>query len=194
MALVAWNRYALVLAAACPCLGYSSASFAEDASTSAPVAQTSAAPSPPSEDLPRVMPYRPNDPIPPGYEVRLRMRKEFVIGGAVAAGLFYGASVFYGVQNLDSPEAPYGLMFLPVFGPFIVAATGNFVVTENVFGGTNSPRAFPIVLGLTQTAGVGVLLFGLFSGGKALVRKDASNVSRPEFLVGPGSLGMNIAF
>lgn len=194
MAMVAWNPYALALVSACAYLGYSSVSLAENAPDPSPSASASGGASTPTEDLPRVIPYRPNEPIPPGYEVRQRMRKEFVIGGAIGAGLFYGASVFYGVRELDSPNAPYGLMFLPVFGPFIVAATGDFVNTKNVFGGTNSPRAFPIFLGVTQTAGVGVLLFGLFAGGKALVRKDASNIQRPELLVGPSSVGMKLAF
>ena len=118
------------------------------------------------------------------------MRKGLVISGAIIFGFFYLTSAYVGVNKIDSDRAPYGAMLVPVIGPFIVAGAGNFSSSGGIF----SESGFLILDGLIQAGGGAMLLAGIFSKKKVLVRQDAAQVVKPEVIVGPGSLGMKLTF
>ncbi len=106
------------------------------------------------------------EPIPPGYHPVERLRKGFIIGGAVTFGSLYLISLFVAAGGADSTDPgqsnPEAAMWIPVVGPFIQmartdSATGNLVLAID---------------GLAQTAGVAMLAYGIFSPAKVLIRND----------------------
>lgn len=105
-----------------------------------------------------------------------------MISGSIIFGLFYLGSVVIGADKIDSTSAPYGALFVPVLGPLIVAAN-----RENDSGGY-------LFNGLVQAGSGIMLLAGIFSKKKVLVREDVAQVMRPEVFVGPGSVGMKLTF
>jgi len=112
-------------------------------------------------------------------------------------GIFYLGSVINGFQYLDSTNAPYGAMFIPVFGPLIVAAQGNFhSITPGFINFDIGPITTALYLSdfIAQAGGVTMLVAGLASKKKILLREDLAQVVRPEVFVGPGSVRLKLTF
>ncbi len=144
---------------------------------------------------PEILPYKDNEPIPQGYNVQERSRKGLAIAGGAVFGVFYLMSVGIGAQSLKYDEAPYGAFFVPVLGPFIVAAAGDFGGSDSLGSFVNTVTVGSFVLiGLAQTAGAAMLLTGILQKKKVLVRNDIAKVVQPEFFVGPRSVGMKFSF
>jgi hypothetical protein len=147
------------------------------------------------DERPMVLPYKENEPIPFGYRVQERPRTGLIIAGSIVFSVFYVVSAATGAQSLGYDEAPYGAMFVPVLGPFIVAAAGDF-------GGSGSSGEFVesfatasfALIGLMQAGGAAMLFGGIFAKKKVLARQDAARVVRPDVFVGPGSIGMKLTF
>jgi hypothetical protein len=144
---------------------------------------------------PETLPFNENEPIPPGYKVEEHMRRGLVIAGGVVFGVFYVGSAMIGAQSISYDEAPYGAMFVPVLGPFIVGAAGDFgdSSTSGNFVSAVATGSF-VLMGLGQAAGAAMLLSGIFAKKKVLVRQDVAHVMRPDVFIGPGSIGMKLAF
>lgn len=137
---------------------------------------------------PEVMNYEESQPIPPGYKPEERIRKGLVVGGAVTFGVVYFFTAVGAAYNLDSSRAPYGALFVPVAGPFIVAGAGNF-------SGVGELGRFGLILdGFVQAGGAAMLLAGIFAKKKVLVRQDVAHVVEPEIMIGPGSAGLKLTF
>jgi hypothetical protein len=134
---------------------------------------------------PETLPYPADDngTIPSGYKPVEKIRKGFVIAGSIVFGVFYLGPVYLAALSSISDNVPYGALFVPVIGPFIVAGTAD------------SSSAYLYVFdGLIQAGGGAMLLAGLFAKKKVLVRDDLAQGIRPEFFVGPRSIGMKVTF
>ncbi len=121
------------------------------------------------------------------------MRKGMVVTGAVLFGVFYLGSILIGAGDIDSERAPYGALFVPVIGPFIVAGAGNFGSNVSIDPLSSSQTAY-IFDGLIQTGGAALLLFGIFAKKKVFMREDVTATLKPDFFVGPRSVGMKMHF
>ena len=142
---------------------------------------------PPGEAPPEmkpVMPYK-GGVIPPGYVLEERMRKGLVIAGSIVFGTFYLFTVA-GATAAESSQAPWGALYVPVLGPFIVAAAGDFR------GDSQIVRPLFVLDGIIQAGGAAMLIAGIVAKQKVLVREDLA--ARTELLVGPGSVGMKMSF
>ncbi len=111
-----------------------------------------------------------------------RVRNGLVITGSIFFGLSYFVSLLLTVDKFDSNRAPYGALIVPVLGPLIVA--GNIDQNEGLY----------VFDSLVQAGGAAMVLAGIFAKKKVFVRQDIVHVVRPEFLVGPGSIGMKLTF
>ena len=126
------------------------------------------APAPPDGPK-RITEFDPNAPVPYGYTKVTRTRKGFVIGGAVTFGVTYGISALVAAANDDlrrsnpsSSTEDLSDLWLPVVGPFLQLGR-----TES-----SSGRLFLVQVGIAQTAGAIMLLYGLTTPRTMLIRND----------------------
>lgn len=130
--------------------------------------------------------YKEGSATPPGYHPAKRIRRGPVIAGSLVLGIPYLYSVFIAFSFMRDTDAPYGSLMLPIVGPFVVAGAGNF---------SNSVAPSVLVMdGLLQAGGAAMLLAGIFDKEKLYRRDDVVKVMKPEVLIGPGSIGMKLAF
>lgn len=130
------------------------------------------------------MPY--NGFIPMGYHKVERSRKGLVIAGAATFGGLYGITL---LGALSGPSNGYSLA-IPVIGPFTLIETSSGGSWSGLYAIAN---AFLVLDGLGQAAGVIMFAAGLSSKKTVLVRNDVT-AFEPEFMVGPGSVGMRMKF
>lgn len=110
-----------------------------------------------------------------------------VIAGSVILGTFYLFTISATIKDFDSSRAPYPALLVPVLGPFIVGATGNF--------SQSGTEILYFANGFVQAGSAAMLLAGIFAKKKILVREDLlKEAYQPQLLVGPGSVGMKMAF
>ncbi len=112
------------------------------------------------------------------------MRKSLVIAGAVTLGSLYLTSGLAGAIATDAGAPSGKTLFVPVFGPFIMAgmagsATGGFLL---------------VVDGLGQAAAVTMLAIGLAMPKTVLVRSDVARVeiTPVPMTFGPSSAGFGL--
>jgi hypothetical protein len=138
---------------------------------------------------PRMIDYEEGDTIPPGYRTGTRIRKGLVIGGSVMLGAGYLLSAMVAgigqlASNIESGNKDFGPVLIPVVGPFIGIGT-----THASAGG-----AFGLAfLGVTQTAGLGMLIGGIAAPKTVLIRNEVGGVKftvSPQ--IGATSAGMGI--
>jgi hypothetical protein len=126
-------------------------------------------------------------PVPYGYTKVTRRRKGLIIGGAATLGATYGVTAFTGMLaiafrpiNRSAPDpTPF---FIPVVGPFVAIAqskdsTGDFGL---------------VAIGLGQTAGAIMLVYGLTHSREVLVRNDQLAITSIAPLVAPGASGLSV--
>ncbi len=139
---------------------------------------------------PKVIDYEEGDTIPPGYRTGTRVRKGLVIGGSVMLGVGYLLSIItagFGQLANDIGSAgtkDFGPLLIPVAGPWIGMGTTH-PSTGGVFG-----LAF---LGVTQAAGLGMLIGGIAAPKTVLVRNEVLGMRvtvAPQ--LGASSAGMGV--
>jgi len=115
------------------------------------------------------------DPIPPGYHPTTRIKKGFVIAGAVTFGTTYLITAF-GASIADAASSnSASALFVPIAGPFIqMGQCGN--------GGCGAVGDFWLGFdGVVQAAGLAMFIYGLASPTTVLVRNDlGSNEMKPK--------------
>ncbi len=126
------------------------------------------APIPPG---PEEMDYVEGTPIPYGYTRVEKTRKGLVIGGAITLGVVYGFSAAFGaigedLRNANETRTNTASMWIPVAGPFLQmketsSSTGKLLLFH---------------VGLAQTAGALMLVYGLTTPRTLLVRNDQLSV------------------
>ncbi len=130
-------------------------------------------------------------PVPYGYTKVSRKRKGLIIGGAVTLGVTYlttavvatafvvGGFVLFPV---GSDSTKYTRLYLPVVGPFL--AIGQFDRPRDQF--------YLAVSGLGQTAGALMLVYGIASPRRMLVRNDRLIVTSVAPMIAPGATGLSV--
>lgn len=154
----------------------------------APPGTAPGAPPPPATPPPpSIIAYEDGDPIPEGYRLDSRARMNLVGTGI---GLFIP---FYVISTLSAAIAEaggnsnYWPMYVPTIGPLITISTAKPDNNFEVF-----------MLGLdavAQTAGIGLIIWGMASREKRLIRVAGETPSltiAPAYL-GRGSFGLGIS-
>jgi hypothetical protein len=127
--------------------------------------------------------WKPGNPIPPGYHPVERVRKGLIIAGAVSLGASYllsalGATVAGGSGSpctsgfaslwcgggspRNARNEDVAALYIPVLGPF-----WQMTVTTDAGG-----NVLNFIDGAAQSAGLAMLIIGLASPRKELVRND----------------------
>jgi hypothetical protein len=139
----------------------------------------------PAPSGPDEMAYHEGNPIPYGYSKVEKKRKGLIIGGAVTLGATYIVSSMIGAIGEDlrrsgSTETDMSAMFVPVVGPYFQAAR-----TESFVG-----KFWLTGLGLGQTAGAIMLIYGLTNTRTLLVRNDQLSIAP---MHADGATGMTVS-
>ncbi len=126
---------------------------------------------PPMEEPPEEMNYVEGQPIPYGYTRVEKARKGLVIAGAVTFGVVYGFSAAFGaigedLRNANETRTNTSSMWIPIAGPFLQMKDTS----------TSTGKLFFFNVGLAQTAGALMLVYGLTSPRTLLVRNDQLSV------------------
>jgi hypothetical protein len=111
------------------------------------------------------------DPIPPGYHPATRVRKGFVIGGAITFGVMYlftalGATVADATcDGFSGSGSCANALFVPVVGPFIQMGqcSGSNCGLGDFWLGFD---------GVVQGLGLAMFIYGLAAPSTVLVRND----------------------
>ena len=132
----------------------------------------------------RITQFDPNAPAPEGYTKVSQKRKGLIIGGAVTFGVTYGISLFVAainedVRSSDSSAEDLSSLAIPVAGPFLQLAK-----TDASIG-----RLSLIQLGLAQTLGAAMLIYGLTNPKTVLLRNDLVTMSVSP-MIGNGASGL----
>jgi hypothetical protein len=107
--------------------------------------------------------WQEGQPVPSGYHPVQRVRKGFIIAGAVTLGTMYlltafGAAIAHDANQNGSADA----LFIPVAGPFLQMSQTSYTTGQFL----------NIVDGLAQTGGLVMLVYGLSSPSTILIRND----------------------
>jgi hypothetical protein len=147
-----------------------------------------------TQQLPGALIYAPeeitefdnNAPVPYGYTKVVRARKGLIIGGGVTLGAAYLTTVLTGalaaaLGTLTGSRMDAGPAFVPVLGPFLEMG-------QDHSGGQRAWAA----LGLAQTAGAIMLVYGLNNRRTILVRNDQLSATSIAPLIAPGASGLSV--
>lgn len=146
------------------------------------------------------LPYRDGKPIPPGYSVDTVPLKGMIAGGAsLAAGLHLVSMIAAVALDAEADEVivdeqggtrtdpefsdRYTPLFIPLVGPFIA------VKTSDSFG---TGRAILIMNGVGQVTGAALMIAGLVTTKKELVRDDAPISFNVAPMVADGGGGISL--
>jgi hypothetical protein len=175
---------------------------ADDTSPPPPPAAPSSYPLPPSQppppppreyyerdyDRPRpplvISDWPDEEPPPRGYHRSTRLRRGPIIAGSVLFGVAYITTVLAAAGLEDSGDSSYGWLYLPAIGPFI----------ELTNSGTATASTFLVLDGLTQSAGLALLVWGITSPAPVLVRNeiDTLRVTPVPLVFGRGGSGVGL--
>jgi hypothetical protein len=131
-------------------------------------------------------------PVPPGYHPATRRRVAPIVGGSVLLGATYVLSVFASLAtDVVNSNADLGVpggknnhaLLVPVVGPFWDA-------TESW---TDRQKAFLVIDGLAQSAGLALLIYGLVSPKPVLVRDQPGLVMIAPLVLGRDAGGVGLA-
>jgi hypothetical protein len=137
---------------------------------------------------PATLAYSEGDPVPPGYELKMRPVRSLVLAGAITFGTVYLVSALAGA-SLVAADSNNNLGFAPMFAPFV----GPFVTigTQHASG---AGALWLVLDGLGQIAGATMLIYGLVNHEQILKRTPYARITHPEVLVGPGSTALRWQF
>lgn len=132
---------------------------------------------------PATLPYRKDEPIPPGYRLERRPRTGLIIAGAVVTAVpyFIGLSV----ASAAKFENATGFLAIPALGPWLTLAVRDNTNCYNRSLGTTSDYYCPADAGvvtllvmdaLIQTTGAILFLVGIASDRELLVRQDVAKL------------------
>jgi hypothetical protein len=134
------------------------------------------------------------EPIAPGYHLTTRVDTGYVVAGAVTFGALYlsTAALAGALDNSWFYNGCCGSLFIPVVGPFVQMG-------ECTGGGCKANVLFAID-GITQAAGLAMLVYGLAAQKTVLVRNDVGLMAKatrklvltPVPILSPTTQGMGI--
>lgn len=168
-----------------------------DAATGWPAPVRAAAPV--GAFAPPVLPYRDGAPIPDGYRLEASSRGGLVAGGAGTLAGAYVIGLGFAVAN-DFDEGT-GWLALPVFGPWVAIGGGEIRCNRKTLNSDCVDQAlseaeritFLTVDGLIQAVGVALMVVGVVSKHRELVRSDVAKLEPvPGVVVRPRSVGSGL--
>jgi hypothetical protein len=109
-------------------------------------------------------------PIPPGYHPDTRIRKGFVIAGSILFGSMYLLSALVAAAGADNESPGHGngeaALWIPGVGPFIAMTSSSSSVGSLTLA----------IDGLSQAAGLAMLIGGIVAPRTVLVRNDLGSL------------------
>jgi hypothetical protein len=146
------------------------------------------------------LPYRDGKPVPPGYSIDTVPLKGMIAGGAsLAAGLHLVSMIAAIALDAEADEIivdeqggartdpefsdRYTPLFIPLVGPFITVKTAD---------STGTGRAILIMNGVGQVTGAALMIAGLVTTKKELVRDDAPMSFTVAPMVADGGGGISL--
>lgn len=146
---------------------------------------------------PRTLEWEKGEPIPPGYHPSTEVIESLVIAGSVTLGVMWifggvlpGILGIAGCDAIDSAGgdigcAPgFGVLIIPVIGPFISAALFG---ADGTLAGAGA--AVLVVDGIVQSAGAAMLIAGLVVQNDILLRDDAIGSTHIKWKPTPMAVG-----
>jgi len=125
-------------------------------------------------------------PIPAGYHAEMRSRVGLITGGAILFAVPYLFSALSGAVAADSNRwnggNPAAAMFVPVAGPIIQIGRSDSATLDLVL----------ILDGIAQAAGLTMLIVGLVSPKKVLVRNDLGTLGVAPLMLPSGGGGLAV--
>lgn len=131
----------------------------------------------------RTLPYSDGQTIPPGYRLVEGPRRGMVLGGALSIGIPYLIGVPFAADAKFTNGS--GFLLIPGIGPWITLATRNRNCGDSSCQDLDhTVRAFLILDGMAQSAGLALIAAGYAWPSQKLVRLDVAG-----FDVSPVPLG-----
>ncbi len=150
---------------------------------------------------PATLPYRKDEPIPPGYRLEKRPRTGLIIAGAVVTAVpyFIGLSIA-SAAKFDNAT---GFLAIPAIGPWLtLAVRDNSNCYEEFNGsGVSTSRYCPADAGvvtllvldaLIQTTGALLFVIGISSDRELLVRQDVAKLRLTPLRFNGGGHGLGL--
>jgi hypothetical protein len=127
-------------------------------------------------------------PVPYGYTKVSKARKGMIIGGAVTFGVTYGVSAFAAaisadLRKTDPSSTDISALWIPALGPFLLLGQAD----------SSTGKFYLVQLGIAQTAGAIMLVYGLTSPKTVLVRNDQLSIT-PMIVHGASGLAVSGTF
>jgi hypothetical protein len=128
-------------------------------------------------------------PPPPGYLEKSKIRKGFVIPGAITFGVTYGMSLLLSTNGSDDPDHADRWLALPVLGPVIWGYRDECSYDDDLCGNPFTGW----ILGIGQAAGLTLFVWGIWSRDKYWRRADlARSVTMVPMLIGRRAPGVGV--
>jgi len=123
---------------------------------------------------PRTLHYEEGQPIPQGYYLDESMRRGPIIAGVITLSVPY--AIGFSVASALNFEDTTGWLLVPVLGPWITLATRDDICDPGSTrcGDDRAIRSLLVLDGLIQGTGAALLVWGLTSTTKRLVRQDVA--------------------
>jgi hypothetical protein len=151
---------------------------------------------------PATLPYRKDEPIPPGYRLEKRPRTGLIIAGAVVTAVpyFIGLSIA-SAAKFDNAT---GFLAIPAIGPWLTLAVrdnNNCYDEFNSVNGVSTSRYCPADAGvvtllvldaLVQTTGALLFVIGIASDRELLVRQDVAKLRLTPLRFNGGGHGLGL--
>jgi hypothetical protein len=150
---------------------------------------------------PATLPYRKDEPIPPGYRLEKRPRTGLIIAGAVVTAVPY----FIGLSIASAAkfENATGFLAIPAIGPWLTLAVRENSSCYNRFNGTTTvssdycPADAGVVTllvmdALIQTTGALLFVIGIASDRELLVRQDVAKLRLTPLRFNGGGHGLGV--
>ncbi len=150
---------------------------------------------------PATLPYRKDEPIPPGYRLERRPRTGLIIAGAVVTAVPY----FIGLSIASASKFSNagGFLVIPAVGPWLTLAArentncydyNNGSLNSSYYScGTDAGIVTVLVLdALIQTTGAILFVIGIASDRELLVRQDVAKLRFTPLKFNNGGYGLGL--
>lgn len=138
---------------------------------------------------PYELPYKPGQPIPPGYRLTEEPRYGLALGGWLTLGIPYGIGLIAASAGDFDNESMW--LLVPVFGPWMTIRRRDYGDCDSEAGDSENLDCVAdvfvvmglIVDGIAQAGGLTMILIGYTAQKQKLVRNDVA------WHVGPRAIG-----
>lgn len=139
---------------------------------------------------PKFLPYHEGQPTPRGYYLEDSIRRGPFIAGTIVLTIPYGLSL--AVAGGDNFGRQTAWLVVPALGPWIEIAARRNTCSSNNIGCVDDSvvRTFLVFDGLMQVTGAVLLIWGVSSHTKRLVREDMAKIHVLPMQLGQSGYGL----